>query len=148
MSSIEHIDSEIKQALKSGDKERLTVLRGLKSDLKYRQIEKHDDLTEEDVIAVLSSAAKKLRDSIEQFKAGGRQDLVDKETRGLEIVQSFLPKQMSEDELRGIIKKIIEETGADSPQKAGLVMKSLMPEIKGKADGKLANRLVMEMLAN
>lgn len=148
MSSIEHIDSQIKQALKSGEKEKLTVLRGLKSDLKYRQIEKHDDLTEEDVMAVLSSVAKKIRDSIEQFEAGGRTDLVEKERRGLEIVQAFLPKQMSENDLRQIIQKVIDETGADSPQKAGLVMKALMPEIKGKADGKVANRLVMEMLAN
>jgi len=148
MSSIELIDSEIIKALKSGEKERLTVLRGLKSDLKYRQIEKHDDLTEEDVVSVLSSVAKKLRDSIEQFEAGGRMDLVEKERRGLQIVEGFLPRQMPEDELRAIIKKVIDDTGADSPQKAGLVMKSLMPLIKGKADGKLANRLVMEMLAN
>ena len=148
MSSIDIIDSEIKKALKSGEKERLTVLRGLKSDLKYRQIDKGDELTEEDIISVLSSAAKKIRDSIEQFGAGGRTDLVEKERRGLTIVESFLPQQMSEDDLRKVIKEVIDETGADSPQKAGLVMKSLMPRIKGKADGKLANRLVMEMLAN
>jgi hypothetical protein len=148
MSSIEIIDSEIKKALKSGEKERLTVLRGLKSDLKYRQIDKGEDLTEEDVISVLSSVAKRLRDSIEQFETAGRNDLVEKERRGLAIVESFLPKQMSEADLRAIIKQVIDETGADSPQKAGLVMKSLMPKIKGKADGKLANKLVMEMLAN
>jgi hypothetical protein len=148
MSTITQIDSDIKEALKSGQKEKLTVLRGLKSDLKYAQIDKGKELTEEDVIGVLSSAAKKRRDSIEQFQAGGRQDLVDSETFGLNIIEQYLPKQLSEDELRQIIKDAVAESGAESPQQIGLVMKVVMPKVKGKADGKVVNRLVSEILAN
>ncbi|MBD3333000.1 GatB/YqeY domain-containing protein [candidate division GN15 bacterium] len=148
MSTITQIDSDIKEALKSGQKEKLTVLRGLKSDLKYAQIDKGKELTEEDVIGVLSSAAKKRRDSIEQFQAGGRQDLVDSETFGLNIIEQYLPKQLSEDELRQIIKDAVAESGAESPQQIGLVMKVVMPKVKGKADGKVVNRIVSEILAN
>lgn len=148
MSTINKIDSHIIEALKAGQKDKLTVLRGLKSDLKYAQIDKGKELTEEEVIGVLASAAKKRRDSIEQFQAGGRQDLVDSETFGLHIIEEYLPKQLTEDEVRDIVKAAIEETGADSPQQIGLVMKVVMPRVKGKADGKLINRLVSEFLAN
>jgi uncharacterized protein len=148
MSVISKIDSDIKEALKAGQKEKLTTLRGLKSDLKYAQIDKGKELTEEEVLAVLASAAKKRRDSIEQFQAGNRQDLVDSETFGLRIIEAYLPKQLTEDELRQIVSDAIQETGAQSPQQIGLVMKAVMPKIKGKADGKLVNRLVSEILAN
>ena len=147
MSLFEKIDQDIKKALKAGEKERLTVLRGLKSDLKYRQIDKAEELTDDDVIAVLSSSAKKRRESIEQFQKGGREDLVQKEQSELAIITSYLPEQLSEEKLRRIISDAIAESGADSPQKVGLVMKIVMPKIKGQADGKLVNKLAMEMLA-
>ncbi len=147
MSLIDKINEDIKQALKAGEKEKLTVLRGLKSDLKYKQIEKGDDLTDDDVIAVLSSVAKKRRESIEQFQKGGREDLVEKEKAELAVITSYLPEQLSEEQLRGLISQAITESGADSPQKIGLVMKLVMPKVKGKADGKLVNKLAMEILA-
>jgi len=137
----------MKQALKAGEKERLTVLRGLKSELKYKQIDKVDELTDDDAIAVLSSAAKKRRESIEQFQKGGREDLVKKEQAELAIITSYLPEQLSEEKLHQIISDAIAESGADSPQKVGLVMKVVMPKIKGQADGKLVNKLAMEILA-
>lgn len=135
------------KALKAGKKDRLTVLRGLKSDLKYRQIDKGDDLTDDDVISVLNSAAKRGRDSIEQFGKGGRDDLVKGEEFGLKIIYEYLPEQLSEEKLAEIIKEAIEDTGADSPQKIGLVMKAIMPQVKGKADGKLVSKLAMELLS-
>jgi uncharacterized protein YqeY len=147
MSLFEKIDQDMKQALKARDKERLSVLRGLKSDLKYRQIDKGDELSEEDTIAVLSSAAKRRRESIDEFKKGGREDLVRKEQFELEVITSYLPEQLNEEKLREIIREAIAETGADSPQKLGLVMKIVMPKIKGQADGKLVNKLAMDMLA-
>jgi uncharacterized protein YqeY len=148
MSLFERIDQDMKQALKAGDKERLSVLRGLKSDLKYRQIDKKgEELSEEDAIAVLSSAAKRRRESIDEFKKGGREDLVRKEKFELDVITSYLPEQLSEEKLREIIREAIAETGADSPQKLGLVMKIVMPKIKGQADGKLVNKLAMDMLA-
>jgi uncharacterized protein YqeY len=147
MSILETIDTQIKEALKAGEKDRLATLRGLKSDLKYRQIELKEPLTDQQAIEVLSSCAKKRRESIEQYEKGGRQDLVQKEQAELEIINSFLPKQLDEAELRRLINEAIEESGADSPQKIGLVMKVLMPKIKGKADGKFVNKLVSELLA-
>jgi len=144
----ERIDKDIIKALKAGEKEKLTVLRGLKSDLKYRQISAGKDLTEEQVLEVLSTAAKKRRESAEQFAAGGREDLVEKEKAELVIIKAYLPEPMDETEIRKIIKTAIEETGADSPQKMGLVMKAVMPKVKGRADGKMIQKLVSDLLAN
>jgi hypothetical protein len=143
----ERLDNDLKKALKAGEKEKLIVLRGLKSEIKYRRIDKGEDLTEADVVAVLASSAKKVRDSIEQFEKGGRADLVAKEKFGLAIIQDYLPEQLSEEKIRELVVEAIAETGADSPQKVGLVMKAVMPKLKGQADGKLVNRLAMEILA-
>ncbi len=147
MGLLTSIDKDLITALKSGDKLKVMVLRGLKSDIKYYQIDKGEELTDEDVVTVLTSAAKRRRDSIEQFRAGNRADLVEKESAELAIIEEYLPEQMSEEKLRELIGSAIAETGADSPAKIGLVMKHLMPDIKGKADGKLVNRMVQEMLA-
>ncbi len=147
MSLLDRIDSNLITALKSGEKEKTTVLRGLKSELKYKLIDKGDDLTKEEIIAVLSSAAKKRRESIEQFRAAERNDLANKEQRELEIITEYLPQQLTEEELRPMVTEAIAESGADSPQKIGLVMKILMPKTKGRADGKLVNRLVNEALS-
>lgn len=147
MSLFKKIDEDIIKALKGGEKEKLTVLRGLKSDLKYKQIEIGKELTDDDCIAVFSSALKKRKDSIEQFRAGGREDLVTKEQFGVDIIQGYLPEQISEDELTQIIKDAISETGADSPQKIGLIMKTVLPKVKGRADGKLINQIAVKLLS-
>ena len=147
MSLIEKIDIELIKALKSGEKEKVVVLRGLKSDIKYKKIEKGENLTNEEVIAVLSVNTKKIRDSIEQFDKGGREDLVTKEKAALKIISEYLPEQLGEEELRGIVKQAVEESGAESPQQMGLVMKIVMPKIKGRADGKLVSKLATEFLA-
>jgi len=147
MSLLKRIDEDLVKALKNREQDKVTLFRGLKSDIKYKKIEKNEELSEEDILAVLNSAAKRRRDSIEQFKAGNRQDLVDKETFELNIITGYLPEQLSEDKLREIIGEVIEKTGADSPSKMGLVMKEVMPATKGKADGKLVSRLVNEMLS-
>ena len=135
------------EALKAGEKAKVTVLRGLKSDLKYKLIDKGEELTDDEIIAVLSTAAKRRRESIEQFRQGNRDDLADKEQSELKIIEQYLPEQMDEEKIRRIVAEAIEETGADSPQKIGLVMKAVMPKVKGKADGKVVNRLVAELLA-
>jgi uncharacterized protein YqeY len=147
VSILHKIDDEIKTALKARDSLKSTLLRGLKSDIKYRQIDVGRELTEEDIIGVLQSAAKRRRDSIEQFKKGGRDDLVDKESKELELIEGYLPEQMSEDEIRKHIQSSIDDTGAESPAQLGQVMKDLMPKLKGQADGKLVNQLVREMLS-
>lgn len=146
MSIVNQIDQDIIKALKGKEKEKLTVLRGLKSDLKYKIIDKGDELTEEEALAVLNSAAKKRKDSIEQFEKGGRDDLVQSEKFGLEIIMGYLPEQISEEELTAIIRTAIEETGADSLQKIGLIMKAVMPKVKGRADGKQINQIAVKLL--
>ncbi|MDH3892662.1 MAG: GatB/YqeY domain-containing protein [candidate division Zixibacteria bacterium] len=148
MSLFERIDKDTIEALKAGEKDLLTLLRGLKSDLKYARLDKGDDLTDQDVIGVLASQAKKRRDSIEQFEKGGRDDLVAKERAELEIITTYLPKQLTEGELREIITKAISETGAESPAQLGAVMKIVVPQTKGLADGKLVSKLALEILAN
>jgi len=147
MSLLNRIDEDLIKALKGHDPLKATVLRGLKSDFKYKKIEKRAELTEDDLIGVLSTAAKKHRDSIEQFTAGKRADLADKETAELAIINSYLPEQFSEEKLRELIVAVIKETGAESPAKSGMVMKALMPQVKGKADGKLVSKLVSEYLS-
>lgn len=146
MSLFKTIEQDIIKALKAGEKEKLTVLRGLKSDFKYKQIDTGKELTDDDCIAVLNSALKKRKDSIEQFKAGNRDDLVAQETFAVEIIQKYLPEQLDDDTLTGIIKEAIEETGADSPQKIGLVMKTVLPKVKGRADGKKINQIAVKLL--
>ncbi len=147
MSVLKRIDEDLKQALKARNELKVTLLRGLKSDIKYRQIDKGAELTEAEVIEVLGSSAKKHRDSIEQFKAGNRQDLVDKESSELEIIKEYLPEQLSPDKLREIVAAAVTKAGAESPAQIGLVMKDLMPQVKGKADGKMVKDLVVEFLS-
>ncbi len=147
MSILEQIDKDAIKALKGGDKERLTVLRGLKSDLKYKQIDGGEKLTDERSLEVLATAAKRRRDSIEQFRQGGRDDLARQEEFELGIISAYLPKQLSEDELRPLAEAAIAEVGADSPKQMGLVMKAIMPKVKGKADGKMLSKMISDLLA-
>lgn len=148
MSLVEQIDKDIIKALKGGDKLSLTVLRGLKSDFKYKQIASREPIGDEQAIEVLSSAAKRRRDSIEQFGRGGRDDLVKQEESELALITAYLPKQLSEEELRQMAQVAIDDIGADSPKQMGQVMKIMMPQVKGRADGKMISKLIAELLAN
>jgi len=147
MSILKRIDEDVIKALKARNEFLTTLLRGLKSDIKYKQIEIGKELTDDEIIGVLSSAAKKRRDSIEQFKAGNRQDLVDKETSELNFITEYLPEQLSEDKIREIVVKVINNIGAESPSQIGMVMKEVMPQLKGKADGKIVKGLVTAILS-
>ena len=147
MSLLDNIDKDLAQALKGGDRKKVTVLRGLKSDLKYKRIDKGDELTDADAIDVLSSAAKQRRDSIEQYRAGNRDDLADQEQYELELIQGYLPEQLDEEKLRQIVANVIAEVGAESPADLGKVMKAVMPKVKGQADGKQVNKIAAEILS-
>lgn len=146
MSLYKKIEENIIKALKAGEKEKLTVLRGLKSDLKYKQIALGKDLTDDDCIAVFNSALKKRNDSIEQFRNAGRNDLVESEEFGANIIKTYLPEPLSDDELTSLIKNAISESGADSPQKIGLIMKIVIPQVKGRADGKRIKDISIKLL--
>ena len=141
---------ELKQSMLQKDVLKTSVLRLLLSAINYYEIGKGGagyEATDEDVNQVLQREIKQRRDSIEQFKAGGRQDLVDKETKELEILQTFLPEQMSEEEVRSLVKQTVNETGAKTIQDMGKVMGALMPKTKGKADGSLVSKIVKEELS-
>ncbi len=147
MSILERIDSDLKVAMKSSEKIRVSTLRMVKASLKNLEIEK-GELSDDDVIGVLSTQAKQRRESISEFEKGGRQDLADMERAELAVILGYLPEQLSEEELAGIIQETIRETGASSLKDMGLLMKSLMPRIKGRADGKLVSQKVKELLGN
>ena len=142
----QRLDAELKEALKSRNELKLSVLRMLKASLKNKEIEKMRKLSDEEIISVLSSMAKQRRDSIEQFSAAGRSDLAEKETKELEIVQSYLPSQLSPEELDRIIYSAIRECNASAPGDLGKVMKIVAPLTKGTADGKVVNQRVKELL--
>lgn len=143
------LQEELRQSTLAKNELKTSVLRLLLSAVNYYEIQKGGagyEATDEDVAAVIQKEVKQRRESIEQFKAGGRQDLVDKETKELEILQSYLPEQMSEDEIRTLVKQTIQKTGATSISDMGKVMGALMPKVKGKADGSLVSRIVKEEL--
>jgi hypothetical protein len=158
----EKINSEIKQAMIAKQELLLLVLRGINASIKNKEIEKRTklvktekDLTkidelcklnDEEIIDVISSEAKKRKDSIFEFTKGNRLDLVEKEQKELEILKQYLPEQMSEDAVKEIVQKAIEETGAVGPKDTGKVMAKIMPQVKGKTDGKVVSKIVAELL--
>jgi uncharacterized protein YqeY len=146
MTISERLNNDMKNAMKAKDEIRLGVLRMLKSDLKYKQIEFGHELTEEEVIAVLSTAAKTRRDAIEEYERGGRNDLRDQEKAELEIVIQYLPEQLSAEELGRLVDEAIAEAKAVAPKDIGAVMKVLMPKVRGRADGKAVNVAVRARL--
>lgn len=147
MALVEKIDIQLKEALKTRDDQRLQTLRMLKSDLQYKQIELGHELTDDEIVAVLSSAAKKRSEAVEEFRKGGREDLEKKERAEYEIIKEFLPRQFSSEELDELIENTIAETGASSMKDLGQVMKVLMPRVRGRADGKAVNIAVKAKLA-
>lgn len=142
----EKIERESIAAAKAKDKTRLSALRMLKTAVHNKEIDLRRELTEAEFLQVVSSMVKQRRESIEQFERGGRLDLVEKEKAELSIIQEFMPQPLTEAELSALIDKVIAETGATGPKDVGKVMKSLMPLISGKADGKAASEKVKQRL--
>jgi uncharacterized protein YqeY len=146
MSLLKKLDEDLKTALKKSDKLKLSVLRLVKAAIKNQQIDKGRELLDEEILAIFSTLAKQRRESIEQFLKGGRDDLVQQETQELLILQSYMPAQLSVEELDAIILQAIKESSAKSEGDMGKVMKMLAPRIKGVADGKWVNNRVRELL--
>lgn len=141
------INEEMVAAAKAKDKIKLSAVRMLKTALHNKEIDAMRPLNEAEIMQVLSSLVKQRRDSIEQFAKGGRQDLVDQEEAELKVIQSFMPEQMSDEDVEALIKKAIAEVGATSVKDMGKVMKIIMPQITGKADGKAAGEKVKALLS-
>ncbi len=148
MSLSERLSEDFKKALKAGDRDVVSAIRMVKAAVKNREIEKRSSLDDEEIHGVLMSLARQCKDSIEQFSRGGRQDLAEKEARELSIIRSYLPQQLTEEELKKIIADVIREVGASDKRDAGRVMKTIMPRLKGKADGRLVSELVQKVLAD
>ena len=146
MSLLKKLDEDLKTALKKSDKLKLSVLRLVKAAIKNQQIDKGRELDDEEGLAIFSTLAKQRRESIEQFLKGGRDDLVQQETRELLILQSYMPAQLSAEELEEMILQAIKESSAKNEGDTGKVMKLLAPRIKGVADGKWVNNRVREVL--
>ncbi|MGC8964703.1 MAG: GatB/YqeY domain-containing protein, partial [Brevinematia bacterium] len=131
------------------DENKKQTLNLLKSAIKYKEIElkgSGKELTEEEIISVIQKEIKKRKEAMELYEKGGRKDLYEKEKAELEILESYLPKQLTEEEIKSIIAEAINSLGAKSPSDVGKVMKEVMPKVKGRADGNFVKRLVEESL--
>lgn len=127
---------------------RVSTLRLLISAMKNQQIEKGEELTDEEIISVLSTEAKKRRESVEEYKKGDRTDLAEKEEAEIKIVETYLPEQLSDEDVQKLVSEAIADTGAESKKDMGKVMQQLMPKIKGRADGRKVSQIVTEKLGN
>jgi len=147
MSLEERLLDEMKQAMKTNDKLRLSAIRMIRTAVKNKEIDQRKKLDDDSILRVIQGMVKKGEESVEQFKLGGRTDLVEKETKEIEILKSYLPKPLSQEEILQIIDQTIEETKASSLKDLGKVMKSVMPKLGGRAEGSLINQLVKEKLS-
>jgi len=143
------IQDALKQSLKSGNKVATSALRLFVSEIKYKKIEDliKGDIPEDKIVGVLNKMMKRYKESIEQFGAGGRQDLVDKEKAEMDILAKYLPAQLSDVEVSKIVAEAITESGASSVKDMGKVMKLALERVKGRADGSLISKLVKEKLS-
>jgi len=145
------LQEELKQSMLGRTELKTSVLRMLLSALNYYEIQKGGagyEATDEDVLSVIQKEAKQRRDSIEEFKKANRMELVDKETKELEMLQAYLPQQISEDEIKSLVKDAVNQTGAKTIADMGKVMGILMPKVKGKADGGLVSKIVRDSLTS
>jgi len=139
----ERIDADLKEAMRSKDELGTSVLRMLKSAVKYKEVEPGGHALEDSgVLAVIQTLIKQRRDSVEQFRAGNRPELAEKEEREIARLQGYLPAQLSPDELRAEVRAAIAQVGAKGPKDMGAVMKALLPKVQGKAEGKAVSEAV------
>jgi len=144
---LQRIDSELKDAARARDAQRLTVLRALKSAIKYREIEAGNELDDAAVIAVIQTQIKQRRDAASQFTDGGRPELAANELQEISALEAFLPKQLTDAELDELVRAAVAKTGAKDAKGMGLVMKALLPEVQGRAEGKRVSDAVKKALA-
>jgi uncharacterized protein YqeY len=144
----ERVDADLKDAMRSKNELTTSVLRMLKSAIKYKEVEPGGKpLDDKGVLQVISTLIKQRRDSVEQFRAGGRPELADKEEREIVLLQAYLPSQLTPEQLAAEVQAAIAATGAKSPKDMGAVMKALMPKVQGKAEGRAISDEVKAQLA-
>ncbi|EIW17206.1 MULTISPECIES: GatB/YqeY domain-containing protein [Pelosinus] len=148
MSLKERLTEDMKQAMKDKEsgKLRLSVIRMVRANIKNVEIDSKQELSDDEVLGVVSKEVKMRRDSIEEFTKGNRLDLVENLEQEIEVLMKYLPEQLSETEVRTLVEQAVAESKAVSPKEMGKVMAVLMPKVKGRADGKMVNTIVREML--
>ncbi|MCD6546190.1 MAG: GatB/YqeY domain-containing protein [Thermotogae bacterium] len=144
--TIEELRNRLKEAMKSSDEVRVRTLRLLISNVKNEEIEKGGQLTEEEFTEVVLREVKRRKEAIEMYEKAQRKDLADEERKELKVLEEFLPQQLSIDEIRSLAIEAIESVGASGPKDLGKVMSVLMPKLRGRADGKMVNKIVREFL--
>ncbi len=144
----EKINADLKEAMLARDAVKVSALRMLKTAVMKFEVsgEERKEAKDEDIMVLIKKELKSRKDSIEQFKAGGREDLVAKEEAEIRALEGYLPKQMSEDEVRAVVKQVVAEMGVSGPAAMGKVMGACMGKLKGQADGTMVNGLVKEIL--
>ena len=142
----EQLESDIKDSMRSRNQSRLETFRFLKSQIQLVEKNQLKELDEAGLLDVVAKQVKERRESLTMFEQGNRSDLAERESIALEILQEYLPEQLSQDELTNLIKKVIEEVGATTSSDKGKIMGRLMPQVKGKADGTQVNTIVTELL--
>ncbi|CUS26292.1 hypothetical protein FC70_GL001595 [Paucilactobacillus oligofermentans DSM 15707 = LMG 22743] len=147
MSLLETLTADMKTAMKAKDKDTLSVIRMLKAAAMNEQISVGHDLTEEEELSVLSRELKQRKDSLAEFEKADREDLVSHNKMEIEVVEKYMPAQLTEEEVKQIIADTVKAVGAESKADFGKVMSAVMPKLKGQADGKLVNQTVKDLLA-
>ena len=140
------LEDDLKRAMRERNAQRRDVIRYIRSEIRNQEIRLQRDLEDDDAIQVLSRQAQQRRDSIDAFQSANRQDLVEKERAELEIITEYLPRQMGEDEIRALVAQTVAETGATGPRDMGKVMSAIMPQVRGRAEGRQVSALVSERL--
>jgi len=143
----ERLENGLKDAMKAGDKVAVGAIRLSLSEIKNQVIDKRRPLEEAEVVQCLRAAVKKRNESVDLFRKGGREDLVEKETAEIRVLEGYLPAGLSPEELGALVDEAVRETGAAAPRDMGKVMKVLVPRVAGRADGAVVSRLVQERLA-
>ena len=143
----ERLDEDLKSAMRARDSLRMNTIRGLKSAVKYREIELMKPLDDAGILGVAATEIKRRRDSVDQYRAGNRPDLADKEEAEIRLLQDYLPQPLAAAELEAKVDEVMARVGAMGPKDMGAVMKALLPDVQGRADGKVVSELVKQRLA-
>lgn len=148
MTLSERLTEDLKQAMKAQDKVRLSVIRMVRAAMKNREIGKGGPLTDDDVIGVIQKELKQRQDSLQAFESAGRTDLADQTKAEMAVLQTYLPEALSPEELREMAERVIAEVGATGPRDIGKVMSALMPQVRGRADGRQVQQVVQSLLSS
>jgi uncharacterized protein YqeY len=147
MGLTDKVAQDLIAAMKAGDSQRLAVVRLLRTRLKEAQVEKRGELTDDECYKIIMSEVSRRKEAIELFEKGGRADLAGRELKEIEVLETYLPPKLSEEEVKALVGEAVNEVGAKGPNDLGKVMKIVMPKVTGRAEGSLVSKIVRELLA-